>query len=371
MDFDIHAKVLTAAFGIAVVVGAMMARSNFCTMGAVADWVNMGHLGRLRAWLLAVAVAAGGLTVLELSGIATLPDNTLPPYRTADFAWLRYLIGGLLFGIGMALGGGCGTKTLVRVGGGSARALFVAAVIAGVAYAMFTTNLFAITVMTWLPPTIVDLRAFGASGQHIDALLAAATGLDARTARAIVALLFVGALLWFCLRSAQFRRNRPLMLAGVVVGAAVVAGWVITGGPHAADWREHAMFAAERPSRVEVQSLTFITPIGDTLRYLMDPTRTAQLNFGVMTVFGVVVGSFLYGLFTRRLRFEWFASWQDFASHLAAGVLMGFGGFVAMGCTIGQGITGAGTLALGSLIALAAMIAGAAATIRLQYMLSD
>lgn len=371
MEFDIHAKVLTAAFAIAVVVGAMMARSNFCTMGAVADWVNMGHLGRLRAWMLAVAVAAGGLLVLELSGVAVLPADTLPPYRTPDFAWLRYLLGGLVFGVGMALGGGCGTKTLVRVGGGSVRALFVAATIAGVAYAMFTTNLFAITVMSWLPSTIVDLRAVGASGQHVDALVVAATGADARTTRAVVGLLFVGALLWFCLRSAQFRRNRPLLLAGVVVGAAVAAGWYITGGPHAGDWKEHAMFAADRPSRVEVQSLTFITPIGDTLRYLMQPTRSAQLNFGVMTVFGVVVGSFLYALFARRLRFEWFSSWRDFASHLLAGVLMGYGGFVAMGCSIGQGVTGVGTLALGSLIALVAMIAGAAATIRLQYILSD
>lgn len=368
---DIHAKVLLAAFLIALVAGAVMARTNFCTMGAVADWVTMGSLGRLRAWLLAIAVAVGGLLVLELAGVVSLPGNTLPPYRTPQFAWLRYLVGGLLFGIGMAMGGGCGTKTLVRIGGGSARALFVALVIAAVAYAMFTTDLFAITVGIWVEPTVVDLSRYGIGGQHVDALVAHALGTGAVATRAVVGLVFVAGVLWFVLRSPQLRRNRNLWLGGVVVGAAVVVGWYITGGPHAEDWKEHAMFAAERPSRVDVQSLTFITPIGDTLRYLLEPTRTTLLNFGVMTVFGVIAGSFLNALFARRLRFEWFASWRDFASHLTAGLLMGFGGFVAMGCSIGQGVTGMSTLALGSLIALASMVAGAAATIRLQYLMSD
>ena len=127
------------------------------------------------------------------------------------------------------------------------------------------------------------------------------------------------------------------------------------------------MFAADRPSRVEVQSLTFISPIGDTLRYLMQPTRFSLLTFGVMTVFGVILGSFLYSVATRRFHIEWFASWQDFANHLIGGLLMGFGGFVAMGCTIGQGVSGTSTPALGSFLALAAMIAGAAVTMKIQY----
>ncbi|MCX7902056.1 MAG: YeeE/YedE family protein, partial [Burkholderiaceae bacterium] len=101
MELTIHTAVLGAAFLLAVVLGAVMAKTNFCTMGAVSDWVNMGSLGRLRSWLLAVAVAAGGVLVLELAGVIPLPDNTLPPYRTTQFAWLRYIVGGLLFGVGM------------------------------------------------------------------------------------------------------------------------------------------------------------------------------------------------------------------------------------------------------------------------------
>jgi uncharacterized protein len=371
MEFDIHVKVLLSAFIVATVLGAIMAKTNFCTMGAVSDWVNMGSLGRMRSWLLAVAVAAGGLLLLELMSLVRLPDTTLPPYRTPQFAWLRYLLGGFLFGVGMTLGGGCATKTLVRVGGGSLRSLFVAAVIALVAYVMFTTNLFNIAVMSWLEPTIVNLRTYGIEGQNVDELVGGPVDANPRMLHAIVGLAVVAALLWFVFRSAAFRRNPNLVLGGFAVGAAVALGWYITGGPHAEDWKEHAMFAAQIPSRVEVQSLTFITPIGDTLRYLLAPTQFSQLNFGVMTVFGVILGSFLYTVATRRFRTEWFVSWQDFVSHLAAGLLMGFGGFLAMGCTVGQGISGASTLALGSFMALASMIAGSAVTLKIQYRLVD
>jgi len=370
MEFNIHVAVLLSAFLVALATGAVMAKTNFCTMGAVSDWVNMSHLGRLRSWLLAVAIAAGGLLLLELAALARA-DATLPPYRTAQFAWLRYLLGGLLFGVGMALGGGCGTKTLVRVGGGSVRALFVAATIGLVAYLMFTTRLFEIAVMSWLAPTIVSLTPFGIEGQNVDAIASGLTGLDSTLTHAVVGAAIVGALLWFALGSAQFRRNPNHLWGGVVVGLAVLAGWFITGGPYAEAWKEYAMFAEERPSRVETQSLTFISPIGDTLRYLMSPTQLTLINFGVMTVFGVIGGSFLYSLATRRFHVEWFASWGDFLSHLAAGLLMGFGGFIAMGCTIGQGVTGASTLALGSFMALASMIAGAAITMKIQYRLID
>lgn len=371
MEFDIHAKVLLSVFAVALVMGAVMAKTNFCTMGAVSDWVNMGDTGRLRAWLLAIAVAAGGLLLLELARLVTLPANTLPPYRTPQFAWLRYLLGGFLFGIGMTLGSGCPTRSLIRIGGGNLKSVFVAIGIGAVGYVMFTTEFFSIAVMSWVGPTVVNLAPYEISGQNVDALVSGLAGTDPKITRAVVGALIVGGLLWYVFRSADFRGNPELMIGGAVVGLAVVAGWFITAGPWGEDWRAAAMFAAERPSRVEVQSFTFITPIGDTGRYLLEPTRFSLVSFGVMGVFGVVLGSFLYALASRSLRFEWFASLQDFVNHLAGGVLMGFGGFLAMGCSIGQGVTGASTLALGSFLALAAMIAGGAVTMKVQYALLD
>ena len=119
MEVTIHVKILLLVFGIAVVMGAVANRTSFCTMGAVSDWVNMGDRGRLRAWLLAMAVALTGVLALEASGAIALGTATFPPYRTPGFSWLRYLLGGVLFGIGMTLGSGCGNKTFVRIGAGN------------------------------------------------------------------------------------------------------------------------------------------------------------------------------------------------------------------------------------------------------------
>lgn len=371
MEFDIHFKVLLSVFAVALVMGALIAKTNFCTMGAVSDWVNMGDTGRIRSWLFAIAVAAGGLALLELAALVALPGNTMPPYRTAQFAWLRYLLGGFLLGIGMTLASGCPTKSLVRIGGGNLKSAFVVAAIGAVAYLMFTTEFFNVAVMSWIGPTVIDLARYEISGQNIDAILSRLAGTDPKLTRAAAGAVVVSALLWFVFRSRDFRGNFDHVLGGAVVGLAVIAGWFITGGPAGEDWRAAAMFAAERPSRVEVQSFTFITPIGDTGRYLFEPTRFSLLNFGVMGVFGVVLGSFLYSVLSRSFRFEWFVSYRDFVDHVAGGVLMGFGGFLAMGCTIGQGVTGASTLALGSFIAVAAMIAGSALTMKVQYYLLD
>ncbi|MDP2751325.1 MAG: YeeE/YedE thiosulfate transporter family protein, partial [Rhodocyclaceae bacterium] len=113
MESGIHLQILLSVFAIAILVGATANKTNFCTMGSVSDWVNMDDTGRLRAWLLAATVAMGGVLLLETLGTINLSSSTFPPYRTANFAWIRYLLGGLVFGIGMTLASGCGNKVLV------------------------------------------------------------------------------------------------------------------------------------------------------------------------------------------------------------------------------------------------------------------
>src|SRR5688572_32021956 len=119
MDLNIHVQLLGAVFAVAVVLGAVTSKTNFCAMGAVSDWVNIGDTGRMRAWVFAMAVALVGVIVLETVGAINLSNETFPPYRSANFAWPRYIIGGLMFGFGMVLASGCGNKTLVRVGAGN------------------------------------------------------------------------------------------------------------------------------------------------------------------------------------------------------------------------------------------------------------
>src|SRR6187399_1657963 len=113
MEFTIHHQVLSAVFVIAVIMGAVVNKTHFCTMGAVSDWVNIGDTGRMRAWVFSMAVALLGVIAFESVGTINLSGETFPPYRSANFAWPRYLVGGLMFGIGMVLASGCGNKTLV------------------------------------------------------------------------------------------------------------------------------------------------------------------------------------------------------------------------------------------------------------------
>lgn len=359
MEFTIHHQVLLIVFGLAVVMGAIANKTNFCTMGAVSDWVNMGDTGRLRAWLLAAAVAMLGVVALEAGGLANLGTTTFPPYRTPQFAWLRYLLGGLMFGVGMTFASGCGNKTLVRIGGGNLKSLVVL-VIAGIfAYLMLWTDFYNTLFGKMVGATTLNLADSGFKTQTLGDLI----GLGNTIAGIVLALLVIA----FALASQEFRGNFDNLLAGIVIGLVVVAGWYVTGGTMGAEWKEFADFADTKPLRVETQSFTFMSPMGDGARYLMNPQDTSLINFGIVALLGIIAGSFLWAIVTRSFRIEWFVSTGDFLNHAIGAALMGIGGVLSMGCTIGQGITGVSTLAIGSMLTLAAIIAGASATMKYQY----
>jgi len=372
MEFTIHHQILGLAFLLAVIMGAVVSKTNFCTMGAVSDWVNMGDKGRIRAWLLAMTVALIGVMILEYTGKATLPADTFPPYRTGNFAWLRYVLGGILFGIGMTLGSGCGNKTFIRIGSGNIKSIVVLAVASVAAYWMLWGDIkgegfYDVVFGSWINPTTVNLGNYGIGSQELGAIVAGVVGGDAASMHFIVGTILAVAVLIYIFKSADFRGSFDNILGGLVVGLAVVAGWYITGGTMGAAWKDYADLSVDIPSRVNVQSYTFISPMGDSVRYLMHPTNFTLLNFGIMAVAGVAVGSFLYALFTKKFRIEWFASGKDFVAHVTGGLLMGFGGVLSMGCTIGQGVTGISTLALGSILTFASIVFGSALTMKVQY----
>jgi uncharacterized membrane protein YedE/YeeE len=371
---------LWSAFVLALVLGAVANKTNFCTMGAVSDWVNMGDLGRIRAWLLAIAVALLGVVILEGLGIIDV-GATFPPYRAGQLIWAENLLGGFLFGIGMTLASGCGNKTLVRIGGGNLKSLVVLLVIAVVAYFMLNPfpdsdqTLFSLLFYPWIRPL-----ALSTPGQDLGTLLSAD---NAATARLVIGGLLGLAILGFVFKAADFRRSVDNILGGVVVGLVVLAAWYVSSNiridvdgefysltRYAQDWDFLAESEAGKPADIlplSTQSFTFINPMGQTLDYAAHGFERALLTFGVMALAGVVLGSFLWALFTRRLRLEWFASGKDFAQHVIGAVLMGLGGVLALGCTFGQGITGVSTLAVGSFLALISIVFGAALTMKIQY----
>jgi uncharacterized protein len=368
MAINVHVSVLMAVFAIAVVMGAVTHRTNFCAMGAVSDWVNIGDTGRMRAWVFAMAVAMLGAVALEGAGAVNLSQETFPPYRTANFGWLRYLLGGALFGIGMTLASGCGNKTMVRIGAGNLKSLVVALVFAASAYAMLWTPLFEKAFLPWVAATTINLQSYGVANQELGTVLSAMFGFPlSRPFNLAVAAGVAGCMVVWIFRSPDFHRERGHILGGAVVGLAIVAGWWITGGAIGREWKEYAELATAVPSRVQTQSFTFVAPMGDTLRYALDPLNLSLVNFGVMALTGVALGALLHAGFRREFRIEWFAGWGDFLSHVAGGALMGIGGVLAMGCTFGQAITGMSTLAIGSILTFLAIVIGAAGTMRYQY----
>ena len=368
MEFTVHHQVLGAVFIVAVIMGAVVNKTHFCTMGAVSDWVNIGDTGRMRAWVFAMAVALIGVIALEAAGTINLSAETFPPYRSANFAWPRYLVGGMMFGIGMVLASGCGNKTLVRVGSGNLKSLTVLLIAMVASYLMLWSPLFEKAFLPWLQPVTINLAQHGMPSQEAGVVIAGLFGQKpSKAISLVVALLFAAGMLVFVFRSRDFRGSFDNILGGAVVGLAIVAGWYLTGGPLGQPWKEYAEMATDIPSRVQVQSYTFVSPLGDTLRYLLDPTRLPLVNFGVVALAGVIIGSFIYAVTTQNFRIEWFASFGDFVNHAVGGVLMGIGGVLSMGCTVGQAITGMSTLAIGSMLTFVAIVSGAAATMKFQY----
>jgi uncharacterized membrane protein YedE/YeeE len=368
MQITIHIQVLAAVLVVAVVMGAVTSKTNFCAMGAVSDWLNIGDTGRMRAWVFSMAVALAGVIALEALGVANLSNETFPPYRTANFAWIRYLLGGLMFGIGMTLASGCGNRTLVRVGGGNLKSLVVVVIFAICSYLMLWTPLFEKAFLPWVAATTINLQSYGVANQELGTILAGMFGMGrSQHLNLAVAAAVAAGMLFFCFKSADFRYDSDHMLGGAVVGLAIVFGWWLTGGSIGREWRDYAEMATVVPSRVQVQSYTFASPMGDTVRYLLDPLNFSLVNFGVVAFAGVILGSSLWAILDGQFRIEWFASWKDFANHALGGALMGVGGVLSMGCTFGQAITGVSTLAVGSILTFLAIVIGAAGTMKYQY----
>ena len=369
MESHIHAIVLLSAFAIAAIMGAVMNKTHFCTMGAVSDWVNIGDTGRMRAWVFAMAVALAGALALEATGTVNLDKEVFPPYRNGAFAWLRYLVGGLFFGIGMTLASGCGTRTMVRIGGGNAKSLVVLAFGALAAYWMMWTPLWAKAFHPWIQPATVSLPRHGVASQELSAVLAAMFGAQATPRlHLVVGAAVVSGMLWFVWKSVDFRGSRDNILGGAVVGLAVAAGWWLTGGPVGKSWKEFVNFNLDvMPIRVQTQSYTYVSPMGDALHYLLNPANFSLVTFGVAGMAGVIAGSLVWAIATRTFRVEWFASWGDFGHHAVGGMLMGVGGVLALGCTIGQAVTGVSTLAIGSMLTFFSIVIGSVGTMKYQY----
>ena len=339
--FPALSPVLAAAFAIGFAFGAIQRLSGYCAMGAVSDMVLLGDRRRMRAWVLGMAAAILATQALHLGGWLDLGRAGAV---AGSWRWLGALAGGVLFGLGMVMAGGCGAMTLVRLGGGSLKALVVV-LVAGPVAAVTARGLLA-PARQWLDQATADPPAAWGGGETSLPGLLAALGLAAPWAHALPAGLVGLALLGWSLSDRDFRATPRLWLGGAALGLLAAAGWAATG-----------ILGDDPFDPVPLASLSFMLPMGDGLLYLMTFTGAAA-GFGVVAAAGVVAGAFAAAWVGGRPRLEAFADRADFLSHLRGAALMGVGGVMAGGCTVGQGLSGLALLSLSAPLAVAGIVLG-------------
>jgi hypothetical protein len=334
--------VVLAGLLIGMVYGAVGLLSGFCMMSGLRGWWAEGDSRLVRTYALALGVAVAATQLLAAGSVVDLGKSI---YLQPSFSVPLMFFGGLLFGYGMVLSNGCGSRALVLLGRGNLRS-FVVLIVLGIVAQMTLKGLIA-------PARIamVQVSQATASVTAVPALLST-FGLNETLARMLAASVMSGALIVFAFAHLPFRRSLGQIAAGVAVGILIAAGWFATGYLGADDFNP-----------APVTSLTFIAPIADALQYVMLSTGST-LNFGIATVGGVFAGSLLTALATGRFHWEGFTSPRQMLRSAGGAALMGAGGVMAFGCSIGQGLTGLSTLALASFVAVAGILLGTAAGLR-------
>jgi uncharacterized membrane protein YedE/YeeE len=325
---------------IGIVFGAVVFASNYCAMGSLSDIHNFADYRRFRAWLLAAGTALAGAQLLQAAGIVALEKSI---YLSPSFNWAGHALGGILFGVGMVFAGGCPSRNLARAGGGDLRSLITLLVLGLSAY---------VTLGGLLGP----LRAFleRSTGlalpvqQGLGHLLGAVLGTPLAAANLVATALLAGAIFVYCAKDARFRGSPRHLLSGLAVGACVIAGWALSG----------LAFDELAARPLQPVSLTYVRPAGDSLEWLQRFTAEPMPSFAVASTFGAIFGAFAAAMAMGRFRLVGFSDTADMLRNLGGAALMGTGGVLAVGCTVGQAITGVSTLALGSLLTFAAIVVG-------------
>ncbi len=343
--------VLWGGLALGIVLGGIAQASRFCTMGALADWFTYGGTDRLMVWAIAVVVAAVGSLALVGAGLL---DATQTLAWSSKFLWLSNLLGGAIFGVGMVLASGCPQRNLIKLGSGSLKALVVLLVAAVVAQ---------MTLRGVLAPVRVDLLDSAgltlAHSQDLGSLLAKPLGMDAAALRWwVIAVVLAATARWWWRPLRQLEKSQ--WFAGAAIGVLVVLAWALTG---------FAGYLPEHPDTLEAvwvgtyshrpEAFTFAAPLAHSLDLLtLWSDRNTLLSYGVVVCLGTVLGSTALALLRKEFQIESFRGTTDLVNHLVGGALMGFGAVTAMGCSIGQGLSGLSLQSAGAVVMVAGMTAG-------------
>lgn len=345
-------SVVWGGLALGLVLGAVGQATRFCVRGAIGDWITFRGPGRLVAWWMAVAVGSLAVQALITAGML---DASRTIYWNERFPWPSYLVGGLLFGYGMMLAGGCPQRCLVKAGQGNLKAAMTLVIVAIVAL---------MTLRGALAPVRAGLLdAFGATlagPQDLGGIFSRALSMPASVLRWGLSLALAAGVFAFSWR-VRSRIGMAEWVGGAAVGLIVGAAFYLTG---------HVGYMPEHPETLEPawlgtqskrpEALSFSAPMGHALDLLTMWTDKATVaTFGVTLSLGVLIGAFVTARLRRDFRVESFRTAGELRDHVAGGILMGFGGITALGCSVGNGVTGLAMLSAGSLLAVLGIGAGA------------
>lgn len=356
---SLGSQALLITLFITTILGIIMQKTSFCTLGAVSDGILMEDWSRMRQWCLAIGIAILGVALMSHLGWIDVSKSF---YTGNRVLYLSTLIGSTLFGIGMVLASGCGSKTLIRIGGGNLKSIVVFIVLGLVAY-MTMRGFLGIMKANTIDKVSLSLN----TNQDLPSILSASFGIAKESLRSILALIIGGAFIGFAVLKKSFW-NTENLLAGIGVGVGITAIWWVSG--HYAHLIEdpntlQEAFLVTNSGRME--SLSFVAPYAFALDWMMFTSdKSKVLTIGIVAVIGMILGSAISSILSKNFRWESFRGVEDTANHLVGAALMGFGGVTAVGCTVGQGLSGLSTLALNSFIAFPGFILGA--YIGLQYL---
>jgi uncharacterized membrane protein YedE/YeeE len=343
--------VLISGFVLASILGFAMQRTQFCSMGAISDVFVMESWTRARQWCVALAIAVFGTSLLYFGGWIDIHQTI---YTNSKLLWLSHIVGGVLFGIGMAIASGCGAKNLVRCGAGSLKSLVVLMVM-GLFAQMTLRGVFGVLRVSTVDSVFIQLPTH----QDLGSLLSQALPFSDPVLSLMISILFLLALLTFAFKDRLFREEGQWWVS-ILVGVVIVSFWFVSG---------HLGFVPEDPNTLEplfvatnsgrMESISLVAPMAYLLDYLTLFSDTSKtLSFAIVIALGIVVGSAISALQKGQWRLQGFSNTADTINHLIGGALMGIGGITALGCTFGQGLSGMSTLALSSFITVAGMIFG-------------
>lgn len=327
--------VLWVSLAIGLIYGVVAQISGFCLNSALRQQLTQANGTKLRSFALAMLVALLGT---QIAAATQIIDLTKSIYLGTEASWLLIALGGVMFGFGMLRARGCGARSLVLLGQGNLRSLVV----------LLCMGISAYMTLTGVLGPLRDAINTSTSIQMGSATF------TSETFRWGFVSLFAVVLLYFISKDRKFFSHGRDALAGVVIGLLIVAGWLTTG------WLGFDEFEP-----TPVTSLTFVAPVGATIQYAMIATGM-KLNFGILVVLGVILGAFIASRLSGQFKFVGFEDLTQMRRYLVGAICMGSGGALAMGCSVGQGLTGISTLSFTSMLAFGGICVGGWLALRLE-----